>query len=58
MKQSVIIDRELSSNSKQDGYEGVAPVMSYKPNKYGLYDMAGNVWEICSDWFGENYYHL
>ena len=45
-----------SSNSKQDGYEGVAPVMSYKPNNFGLYDMAGNVWEICSDWFGENYY--
>ena len=45
-----------SSNSKQDGYEGVAPVMSYKPNNFGLYDMAGNVWEICFDWFGENYY--
>jgi formylglycine-generating enzyme required for sulfatase activity len=33
-----------------------APVGSFKPNGYGLYDMAGNVWEIVNDKFDENYY--
>jgi formylglycine-generating enzyme len=43
-------------NTKEDGHERAAPVASFPPNVYGLYDMAGNVWEWTSDWYRHDYY--
>jgi formylglycine-generating enzyme required for sulfatase activity len=42
-------------NSRADGFAGTAPVASYPANDYGLYDMAGNVWEWTLDWYAEGY---
>ncbi len=43
-------------NTNEDGYAGVAPVKSFPPNAFGLYDMEGNVWEWCSDMYRPDYY--
>ncbi|MCW1411914.1 formylglycine-generating enzyme family protein [Rhizobium sp. 1AS11] len=41
-------------NSREDGFEGTSPVGSFPANGYGLFDMAGNVWEWTTDWYQEH----
>jgi len=43
-------------NHASDGYVGTAPVTAYRPNGYGLYNVVGNVWEWCTDWFTPRYH--
>jgi formylglycine-generating enzyme required for sulfatase activity len=44
------------TNSAEDGFPRLAPVCSFPPNGYGLYDMIGNVWEWCADWYRPDTY--
>jgi sulfatase modifying factor 1 len=45
-------------NTQQDGWLTTAPVQTYEPNGYGLWQSVGNVWEWCADWFDSNYYSI
>lgn len=44
-----------ANNTAEDGYEGTAPVTEFPANGYGLYNMAGNVWEWTADWWSTNH---
>ena len=45
-----------NENTKNDHYDHTAPVMLFQPNGFGLFDMAGNVWEWCADWYRPDAY--
>ncbi|MBO2011177.1 formylglycine-generating enzyme family protein [Hymenobacter negativus] len=47
-----------AGNTRADGFDGVAPVKSFSPNAWGFYDMEGNVWEWCSDYYRPDYYRI